>query len=240
MGLFGRKRSKVESVPQHDAAVDEGAHWQEEPGAGVPVLGQHTAEQLGPFDSGDVVRPEGFLDFGSVWLPNIPGVTYMVETDQQSNEVTGMRLQIEESVLQLQVFAAPKSKFLWGDIREEIATSLRNGGGEADITEGPYGAELMAAVPTPSGLMPMRFIGVDGPRWFLRGVISGPAASDPDAGQAFIDLLRVVVVHRGRQPMAPRELLPMHMPRDIGEHDNGEQAPTLDPFERGPEITEIR
>ncbi len=42
-----------------------------------------------------------------------------------------------------------------------------------------------------------RFIGVDGPRWFLRGVIAGEAAVDPGAAAQVEDLFRSIVVVRG-------------------------------------------
>lgn len=126
----------------------------------------------------------------------------------------------------------------------------------------------------------MRFIGIDRPRWFLRGVISGPAATDPQQAQPFIDLLHVTVVDRGHEPMAPRELLPLQLPPETPAETPAEapveapadpaagaavpvgQGPTqpgqapgqqgqpgtpttpstddLRPFERGPEITEVR
>lgn len=256
MALFRRKRSTDdEQTPvagdlgttessentDSDAGNDEPA-----PAVSEPVLGTHRAEDLGPFDSGDVPRPEGFLDLGSLWLPNIPGVTLMVEADQNTEQVTALRVQIAQSVLQLQVFAAPKSENLWGEIRSEIAQGLAAGGGSSVEQSGPYGDELIATVPAAGGgTAVMRFLGVDGPRWFLRGVISGPAATDETLAKAFIDLLRVVVVHRGDGPMAPRELLPMHMPKNIeaaapqGASEIDYEA-ELSPFERGPEITEIR
>ncbi len=57
-----------------------------------------------------------------------------------------------------------------------------------------------------------RFIGVDGPRWFLRGVITGRAVTDPEAAAAVEDLFRSVVVVRGSSPMPPRDLIPLKMP----------------------------
>ncbi len=53
---------------------------------------------------------------------------------------------------------------------------------------------------------------------------------------------------RGVEPMAPRELLPLTLPRDVEAPDvaaatddaEADEAPSLDPFERGPEITEVR
>jgi hypothetical protein len=63
----------------------------------------------------------------------------------------------------------------------------------------------------------VRFIGVDGPRWFLRGVISGDAAVNPEAASHVEDLFRSVVVVRGNTPMPPRDLIPLHMPANAGD-----------------------
>ena len=54
----------------------------------------------------------------------------------------------------------------------------------------------------------------------------------------------------GTEPMAPRELLPLALPRDaeaaaeaataaVDAEDEAERT-SLDPFQRGPEITEVR
>ncbi|MGB4135503.1 MAG: DUF3710 domain-containing protein, partial [Microbacterium sp.] len=61
-----------------------------------------------------------------------------------------------------------------------------------------------------------RFVGVDGPRWFLRGVIGGDAASDPAAAEQVEDLFRSIVVVRGATPMPPRDLIPLKMPQTPG------------------------
>jgi len=53
---------------------------------------------------------------------------------------------------------------------------------------------------------------VDGPRWFLRGVISGAAATDPEAAAQIEELFRSVVVVRGSAPMPPRDLIPLRVP----------------------------
>jgi hypothetical protein len=97
---------------------------------------------------------------------------------------------------------------------------------------------------------PVRFIGVDGPRWFLRGVLSGPAAIDEGAAETLFDVVRSTVVVRGDEAMAPRELLSLKLPEQpetadetsADEHAEAGRAPSVDdfkPFERGPEITEI-
>jgi hypothetical protein len=54
-----------------------------------------------------------------------------------------------------------------------------------------------------------------------------------------------IVVARGDAPMPPRELLELTLPAEAQqamaeEQSEGEERPPLNPFERGPEITEVR
>ena len=88
-------------------------------------------------------------------------------------------------------------------------------------------------------------MGVDGPRWFLRGVISGPAAQRPELARPFEELFADVVVMRGDHPAPPRDLLEIRLPEDARRalEEQMAQAESPDypnPFERGPEITETR
>jgi hypothetical protein len=52
------------------------------------------------------------------------------------------------------------------------------------------------------------------------------------------------VVVRGEAAMAPRELLPLRLPEQVAQEaadaEPGGSADDLKPFERGPEITEVR
>ena len=95
-------------------------------------------------------------------------------------------------------------------------------------------------------IQPIRFLGFDGPRWFLRGVISGPAASDRALGAAFNALFADVVVVRGDYPAPPREQLEIRLPEEarqaLEEQMEAEHPDWVlpDPFTRGPEITETR
>lgn len=93
---------------------------------------------------------------------------------------------LRDSAVQLQAFAAPKNEGIWGEVREEIASGITQQGGIIDEVEGPLGWELRAQVPVQlpdgtNGVQLVRFVGVDGPRWFLRGVISGQGAVQPQA-----------------------------------------------------------
>jgi hypothetical protein len=153
-----------------------------------------------------------------------------------------------ESALQVQAFAAPRSTGLWADIRHEISVAVEQQGGTVEEADTDLGTELRTRMPSagPDGrtvFAPATFIGVDGPRWFLRGVLSGRAAIDTEAAEPLLELFRGLVVVRGVEPMAPRELLPLSLPQDPQatpvEQPDDEPA-SLDPFERGPEITEVR
>ena len=116
------------------------------------------------------------------------------------------------SAVQLQAFAAPRTEGLWPDIRSEIAASITRQGGTAEDVAGPLGSELQTRMPE-AAVADVRFIGVDGPRWFLRAVLSGRPRSTPRPPTRLIDVVRSTVVVRGDEPMAPRDLLPLQLPR---------------------------
>jgi len=175
-----------------------------------------------------------------------------LEVDQEAQTVVGVTAVLGESAVQLQAFAAPRSEGIWADIRSEIAASITRQGGTAEDAAGPLGTELQTRMPGQDAagrtiFSPARFLGVDGPRWFLRAVLSGRAAIDPEAAEPLIDVVRSTVVVRGDEPMAPRDLLPLQLPatdedEPAADEDATPQRSTddLSPFERGPEITEIR
>jgi hypothetical protein len=118
----------------------------------------------------------------------------------------------------VQPFAAPRSSGLWHEIRTQLNEQILRQGGSTRQIAGPFGPELVAQIPAAAapGQPPVarlaRFIGVDGPRWFLRGVISGDAVADPQAAADVEELFRSIVVVRGSAPMPPRDLIPLHMP----------------------------
>ncbi len=208
----------------------------------------------GPWDVEEVDGQAERLDLGGIWLPHAEQLEVRLDMDEQSGLVTAATVVLGGSAVQLQAFAAPRSAGIWDEIREEIAAGITRQGGTADTVRGTFGRELLAQIPvrSPDGratLQTTRFIGVDGPRWFLRAVFHGPAAYQPEAAQALEDLVRGVVVVRGADAMAPRDLLPLRLPEqarqalDQGAEEAEEETPQRDPlrpFERGPEITEVR
>jgi hypothetical protein len=218
----------------------------------APVLVDRTA---GPFDVSEVDGRDGRVDLGALWMRGVPGMELRLEIDQATQQVNAATAVLEDSALQLQAFAAPRSGHLWDEIRAEIAAAVETQGGTAEEHVGSLGAELRTRMPSagPDGrtvFAPATFLGVDGPRWFLRGVLSGRAAIDEGAASPLVEVFKAAVVVRGTEPMAPRELLPLALPRDaeaaaaaetaaLDAEDEAERT-SLDPFQRGPEITEVR
>jgi hypothetical protein len=209
----------------------------------------------GPWDSEDAPEDDvQRIDLGSLLLPVPDGTEVRVDVGPEGEVVAATMVQ-GESAMQVNVFAAPKRTGIWSEVRSEIADALVQGGGSTEQVEGPHGTELQAQVPTEvpgqgTMLAPARFLGVDGPRWFLRALITGPAATDRERAAGLEAALRDVVVQRGGEAMAVRDPLPLHLPKDVAEQAAAAAAADADEEEdstgglampeRGPEITETR
>ncbi len=200
----------------------------------------------GPFDQSEVEEIGDRLDLGALWVPLTEGLEVQLQVDDATGAVTGGFMVLGESGVQVQAFAAPRTAGIWAEVCEDIAVGITEQGGTVDWGYGRFGRELLARVPAqlPDGttsFQPLRFTGVDGPRWMLRAVFHGQAAVAPEEASELVDLVANLVVVRGSDPMGPRELLPLQLPDGAQALDEaGQVIPELDPFERGPEITEIR
>lgn len=252
MGIFRHGTKDTAAAPSHPTDAPESDDTAAPDESGQPDRAAAGGEKRGPFDRSEVEGLDGRLDLGALWVTGVPGMELRLEVEQESQKVVGVTAVLGDSAVQLQAFAAPRSDGIWMDIRHEIAAGITSQGGTADLTSGPLGPELQARMPGqgPDGrtvFSPARFIGVDGPRWFLRAVLSGRAAIDEDAASVLLDVVRATVVVRGDEAMAPRELLALRLPdqpEPVVEHGADEEPATpnlgdLKPFERGPEITEI-
>ena len=257
--MFGRRRN---AGGRHRGLVTQAA-------ADLAVeAGETPSDDLvgavGPWDA-DEPHPEvPRVDLGSLQVPVLDGTDIQLIFAEQHGAWVTVRHQMSE--LQLQAFAAPKRATIWDEVRAEIATEigtdLAAAGGRSAEREGPFGIELLAHVPVEpgqpkSGVRPVRFVGVDGPRWFLRGLFAGAAADDPEAAAPLEAVFSQVVVVRGENPIPPRDLLELRLPPEaaaaIEEQQRAQQeqeqqqqeqenrfAIPPNPFERGPEFTETR
>lgn len=179
-------------------------------------------ETDGPFDESEANPVRPYIDLGGIKILPREGLNLRLEVEEQTKRIVAVGLDYAGSTLQVQPFAAPRSAGLWDETREQIRQQIRQQGGRVEEREGPLGPELLAEVPvvagpeSTAGKRLARFVGVDGPRWFLRGVIGGAATSDVEAAAKVEDLFRSIVVVRGGSPMPPRDLIPLRMPATPG------------------------
>lgn len=234
----GKSADDAGPAEQADDAEDDAQQAGEEE-APTP-RGEHL--ENGPFDEADAPE-EDRIDLGGLLVPTVDGMELRMEIDQRSGAVTGANLVLGGSSLQVQAFAAPKSRGLWEDVRGSLRDSVVSQGGTAETRAGAFGTELITRLPVKradgrTGYRPARFIGIDGRRWFLRAILTGKALGDPEQSRRFETLVSRLVVVRGSGAMAPQELIPLHLPGERPGLDQIRSGP-LDPLARGPEITQI-
>lgn len=255
--MFGRRRQRAEPAAEYRDDLS----WGDKGGGAAEFVGAAPdAPATGPWDSAQVPPSDvNRLDLGGLLIPVLPGAEIRVDVEQESGQVVSVTLATASSSLQVLAFAAPRSTGIWSEIRAEIADSINGGGGRAQMIEGQYGPEIVADVPTdkPGELAAARFVGVDGPRWFLRALAQGEAARTPSAEPVLWQAFAEVVVVRGEEAMAVRDQLPLRLPKEAipsestgtadltGSADSPEAAdpeprPSFLLPERGPENTETR
>ncbi|UQX86700.1 DUF3710 domain-containing protein [Jatrophihabitans telluris] len=171
-------------------------------------------ETTGPFDvrddpADDVER----VDLGALRVPVNGGLEVRLDVDEQG-AVAAVNLVSETGQMQLGVFAAPRNEGIWAEVRTEIKASISAEGGTVNEQDGEFGAELSGKLPAPQGYTPVRFLGVDGPRWFLRGMLVGTPAAEEAAAEQFLSVFRSLVVVRGNEPLPVRDPVPLRLPAD--------------------------
>ncbi|MGY5764400.1 DUF3710 domain-containing protein [Brachybacterium sp. DNPG3] len=242
MGLFSRKGRRSGADDTADPTTEAGAGASADSSSADAASSAAAPREGGPYDEHDAPEADR-IDLGALQVPTVEGLELRMEVDQRTNAVTGANLVLDGSSMQVQAFAAPKSRGLWDEVRGSLRDSVVKQGGTAETRDGVFGKELITRLPVKradgrTGYRPARFIGVDGPRWFLRAILTGKALGDADQSARFEELLSQIVVVRGGEAMAPQELIPLHLP---GQRPGliPQRAQSLDPLERGPEITEI-
>ena len=170
----------------------------------------------GPLDESEANAVRPYVDLGGVKLVPREGLQLRLEIEEGTKRVVAVGIDFAGSTLQVQPFAAPRTSGLWNEIRAQIIEQVRSQGGEVQERQGVFGAEVVARIPVtggePGATRIARFVGVDGPRWFLRGVIAGKGAIEAEAATAIDEVFRSIVVVRGTTPMPPRDLIPLQVP----------------------------
>jgi hypothetical protein len=219
VGIFGRKRRTADQDPDEprgrharpdaDEVADAGSDEADE------VLEPVELPSDGPFDLADAPDEEiPRIDLGSVRVPVPEGAQVQVEMDPSSGNVRAVHVVTPQGQVTVSAYAAPRSGGLWQEVSEELKRQLNNDGAKVTSGAGEWGTELSAVV----GDVALRFVGVDGPRWMLRGVIAGPQSQAATAPMTLREIVRGTVVVRGDAPMPVRTPLPITLPEAVAQH----------------------
>ncbi len=229
MGLFGRRRRQDDAEDDFERAFSrdyEGNYqgdyegyrdYPSDPADEVDgVVGGDLFDGAGPgpWDEEDAPA-DGLtrLDLGSVRMPVPEGAQLQVEMDP-SGPVKAVHVITPVGQLTVTAYAAPRSGGLWREVSTELAAQLHQDGATVRSVTGDWGLELLAALRD----VQLRFVGVDGPRWMLRGVVAGPPDGIEGSAAALYDLIRGTIVVRGTLPMPVRAPLPIELPPAIAQH----------------------
>ena len=275
MGLFGfgKKRAKRQAEEAVEDQEDQSKELDESKDAEEPTeksdqtsqADRDEAEQSGkgPWDSLDSEAPDTdeYLDIGALMLPFLKGSELRLKANSQTGDVLGATITYGSSSLELEPFAAPKSLGLWDEVRADLLKANPS----CKEVDGVFGKELTLPVKVKGKNLLTRVVGVDGPRWMLRGIFSGPAAKGGKEKDVLDGYLADLVVVRGDEPLAPRDLVPMHAPitpnqrrgeaedseskddesaqipgRPEGPFDSDQQTEVKTTLSRGPMFSEVR
>ncbi|WP_410610658.1 DUF3710 domain-containing protein [Amycolatopsis sp. lyj-109] len=217
MGIFGRKRRTEggsagrHAAPEADDTFEDEAYEDE---------GELSDVSDGPFDVADF-DDDGIprIDLGSVKVPVPDGSQVQVEMDPEAGGVRAVHVVTEQGQITVSAYAAPRSGGLWGEVSSELAEQLRADGAKVTIGRGVWGLEISAIIND----VALRFVGVDRPRWMLRGVIAGPQSEAAAAVEVLREIVRRTIVDRGDAPMPVRTPLTITLPEAVAEHIAAQQ-----------------
>ncbi len=192
------ERSKIDATPPWDTKQRE-----------------RPEATTGPYDVLDAPADElERVDLGGLRVPTAPGLELRLDLDD-AQRVLSATIVGPGGHLQLGVFAAPRNEGIWDEVREEIRRSLRDQGGTGkEVVDAKFGTELVGTLKVDGKTTPVRFVGVDGPRWFLRGMFVGEVATQAAKAEPLERVLRGVVVVRGTDPLPVRDPVVLELPKD--------------------------
>jgi hypothetical protein len=174
-------------------------------------------ETTGPYDVRDTPDDDvERVDLGALRIP-VGDLELRVDVDEEGTALSATLVQTGGQV-QLGLFAAPRTEGIWDEVRQEIRASIgQQRGTVQEVQSGVFGVELTGTIPGDNGVAKVRFVGVDGPRWFLRAMLVGAPATDPTLAKRFNQLIRDIIVVRGTDPYPVRDPIPLTLPAELTE-----------------------
>ena len=176
-------------------------------------------ENRGPWDISEEasIPDQAYLDLGALKIPQKPSMAIRLGISEDQTRILAVTLTHDGSSLQLTLLAASRNHPLWDEVRAAI-----NKGESPHEVDTNFGKGVAVDLPLPNGsVVPTRIMGIDGPRWMLRAIVTGEAAKGGKAGEYFDELLSQVVVDRGETPLTPKEIVPLTAP---GQDEDADDA----------------
>lgn len=183
----------------------------------------------GPWSFADAPKREKFIDFGPLKVPAYPSLHARIEVEPVSRRVGAVSVRVDDCRVQLQVMAAPSGQGAWGGIRRAITRKVMALGGNAQAVEGEFGPELIVTVPIRTadnlpGAETARYVGVDGDRWTLRAVVTGPSALRDSTVERVNQFVTRCAVERGDEALGAGRVMELSLPRGKVITDAGDVA----------------
>jgi hypothetical protein len=214
-----RRKSATDPVESTDPATPEADDVTD---AETPDSAQRTDQPLaGPWDADDLpaeVAEVERADLGALLILPVEGKEIRLQVDESNGEVAAVLIADEEGAVELRAFAAPRNADMWSEVLPQLEADVVARGGVHQRHDGAWGPELLCQLQVQmpdgeQGVQPSRIVGVNGPRWLLRATFLGRPAVDAASGAEWEQILRQVVVRRGRTAMPKGEALPMVLPQ---------------------------
>jgi hypothetical protein len=184
----------------------------------TPAATAEDDEFDGPFDVEDfddpAVATQGRHDLGSVLIPVDETAELAVEVNQDGVP-TMVWMVTPNGRYNFTAYAAPKSGSLWREVVTEVAESLRKEAAQVTIEDGPWGREVVGVMTNGPEPVVMRFIGVDGYRWMIRGAAVGSPENAEAIAKDVRKAMADTVVRRGETPMPVRFMLPLQLSESL-------------------------
>lgn len=200
----------------------------------------------GPWDESEDAGQANRIDLGSLRIPVIDGMQVQLEAQEENGSILAVSLIHKGGALRVQAMAAPKTEGLWAQVRKQVSASVTAAGGTAKEVFTDTGYGLSAAIPHKIDddhvtVQNHEYMGVDGPRWFLMGIIAQTDGVPEEVRTELVEIFRGIIVNRGDGPMPPGQVLELTPPNLQSSEDSEDSSDDdIDPFERGPEIAEVR